>query len=211
MIDAMASSVVHAVMVLDGERLLASHFGVPTDQVIKVALDLQKTHGAGARVLVDGRDLGEVSSDMTKPRTPAQTREAARAENAGVELAHHMLWESYKRASTVQAHMIDQMSGCAVEMNRRFVEQLEEMRAKYANALEKIDAMAFQQKVVEQDTAFRQLSFHHHRMAEDERLAEERRRINNQTVIEQVGSVIGAVARVITAIGDESIDGTTKN
>lgn len=207
----MANSV-HAMEAFDGERRVATLYGVPTDQVIKTALELQQTHGAGVRVLVDGRDIGDVATELSRAKTPGQIREAARAEHVGVELAHHMLWESYKRASTVQAHMVTQMSNTAVELNRRFVEQLEEMRNKYQHALEKIDAMGFQQKMVEQETAFRQLSAHHHRMAEDERMAEERRRAQNQTVIEQVGSVIGAVARVISSIGGDSINGSgTRN
>jgi hypothetical protein len=211
-IEGMASSV-YAVMVFDGERLLDARYGVTPDRVIKVAEEFQQKHGASARVLVDGRELGDISPELSQTRTPAQIRQTAQAEHYGVELAHHLLWESYKRASNVQAHMVQQMSATAVDMNRRFVEQLEEMRGKYQGALEKIDAMSFQQKMVEQESAFRQLSNHHQRMAADERIAEERRRTANQSVIEQIGSVVGAVARVISTIGGDSIEGggTTRN
>ena len=39
------ANVVHAVMLMDGDRVVASHFGVPTDDVLNVVENLRAGHG----------------------------------------------------------------------------------------------------------------------------------------------------------------------
>lgn len=200
----------HAVMVMDGDRVVASRFGVPSDEVLSVLDELLATTGPNLRVMVDGR---EVEREPEQPAVPAPVAAVQVVPNGtqrldieGVDLAHHMLWESYKRASQVQGFMLEKMTGVAVEMNRRYVEQLEEMRGKYTKALEKIDGLQFEQKMLEHENAARHLSNHYARLAEEEHLAAERRRRDNQSAFEQLAR---QVVRVINVISDD--DPSMKN
>lgn len=191
-------------MILDGDRVVVSRAGVPTDKIEEVVTELQQATAPGLRVVV-ARDLTEPLAPVPRPEESPSASAAAAGELAGAELAHHMLWESFKRSCQVQGYMLDKMTGCAVEMNRRFIDEMETMRGKYKQALEKIDGLEFEQKMLEHEAASRHLSSHYVRMAEEELRATERRRSEQQSVIEQIAR---GVLRVVTLIGDDSIHET---
>lgn len=207
-------------MVMSGNGLVASRFGVPTEQIVPVVEELYASpevvvlvqKGVDLKVLVDGRDMGEAPARAPRPdptTEPVPTRAPVRAQTdegnlKAAELAHHMLWESYRRASQVQAFMLDKMTGAAVEMNRRFVNELETMRGNYTKAMERIDGMEFEKRMLEHEAASRRLSSHYLRLAEEDHRAAERRREDNQSIAEQIAR---GVLRVVDAIGNDSING----
>lgn len=219
----------HAVMIMNGDRMVASRFGVATDKVVstveelhaspEVAALVREGVSQGLRVLIDGRDMSDAIAAAPQPSTtpqpepaqhPVKARTTARAqadeqsELKTAELAHHMLWESFRRSCQVQSYMLDKMTGCAVEMNRRFVQELETMRGNYTRALEKIDGMQFEQKMLEHEAASRHLSAHYVRLAEEDHRAAERRRDDERSVLEQLAR---GVMRVVDVIGNDSING----
>lgn len=210
----------HAVMVMNGSALVASRFGVPPDQILATLEELNASPEVVAliqkdvalSVLVDGKNMSEAPAPAPRsdPKAaPAQTRAPVRAPTdegnlKAAELAHHMLWESYRRASQVQAFMLDKMTGAAVEMNQRFVNELEKMRGNYTKAMERIDGMEFEKRMLEHEAASRRLSSHYLRLAEEDNRAAERRREDNQSIAEQIAR---GVLRVVDAIGNDSING----
>ena len=202
-------------MIMDGDRVVASRFGVAVDKIVEVAAELQRHTAPGLRVEVDGRDIGEALAALAKnaslqeqeqerERRDASHKAPPRGKMKTAELSNHMLWESFARSCEVQGYMLDKMTGCAVEMNRRFVQELETMRANYTKALEKIDGMQFEHRMLEHEAASRRLSNHFVRMAEEDHRAAERRRIDDQSVFEQIAR---GVMRVVDVIGGDSIDG----
>ena len=219
---------VHAVMIMAGDTMVASRFNVATERVVPTVEEMQaspkilalSSAGTILRVLVDGRDMSDViarpaQAEPAAPRAepvaqPVKSRGSSRAKVAEdpelqtAELAHHMLWESFKRSCQVQAYMLDRMTGCAVEMNRRFVQELETMRGNYTQALEKIDGLQFEQRMLEHEAASRHLSAHYARLAEEDHRAAERRRDDERSVLEQLAR---GVMRVVDVIGGDSIDG----
>lgn len=222
----------HAVMIMDGDTVVESRFGVASDRVVPTIEELQATDrvkaltstGRPLRVLVDGRDMSEAimrspATDPTVQRPepvpqrpepasqPVKGRRARTEEESELktsELAHHMLWESFKRSCQVQSFMLDKMTGCAVEMNRRFVQELETMRGNYTKALEQIDGLQFERKMLEHEATSRHLSAHYIRQAEEDHRAAERRRDDERSVLEQIAR---GVMRVVDVIGGDSIDG----
>lgn len=205
-------------MVMNGSALVASRFGVPPDQILATVEELNASpevvalvqKGVALSVLIDGKNMNEVPAPV--PRSdpkPATAHAPVRAQTdegnlKAAELAHHMLWESYRRASQVQAFMLDKMTGAAVEMNRRFVNELETMRGNYTKAMERIDGMEFEKRMLEHEAASRRLSSHYLRLAEEDHRAAERRREDNQSIAEQIAR---GVLRVVDAIGNDSING----
>jgi hypothetical protein len=202
----MVVNTMHAVQAMDGDRVLGSHFAVPREQVLEKVEELRRAHGPGVRIEVDGRDFTQQAHVAPKPGPVATTASPRMnlppgSELAGVELSHHMLWESLQRAAAIQAAMVDRMIGQSVEMTRRYTEQMEELRARYGAAIEKIDGVAFEQRMFEQERAYKHLAIQYRQTAEDERRAASKGDIGG--MVEQL--VVGAV-RIINAIGDESIN-----
>jgi hypothetical protein len=204
------------IVVDESGRMVASNFSVPTEQVAQVVEQLTRKHsGAALRVMVDGHDVTDAAT-----RTPSTARTgtgpaselaapvpttSSEGERATAELAHYMLWESFKRACQTQSYMLDKMTGCAVEMNRRFVEELETMRGNYTKALERLDGIEFEKRMVEHEAASRRLTAHHLRLAEEDHRAAERRRDDERSVLEQIAR---GVMRVVDVIGSDSINGS---
>lgn len=187
-------------MILDGERVVAQRLGVPAEKLGEVTAELHHTTGPGFRVeIAEMRTPPNFKDLMSKLATRPAPEELKTA-----ELANHMLWESFARSCEVQSFMLERMTGCAVEMNRRFVEELETMRGNYTKALEKIDGMQFEQRMLEHEAASRRLSNHYVRMAEEDHRAAERRRSDDQSVLEQLAR---GVMRVVDMLGSDSING----
>ena len=208
-LDMMSAMVdVFAVAVMEGDRLLASRYNVSSQELPLVFDELAKAH-PGKSVLVNGLDYSHLGQQVTaKPlaRTeppkpapvPATRRDQEVREASTIDLAHHMLWESYQRAAETQAFLIEKMATATFEHTRRFVDQADALQQRYQSAMSRIDHMAWEQKMIEAETATRRLSDHHRRIADDDR------RARQPSLIEQVAA--GCV-KIIEALGSDSIDG----
>ena len=202
---------VFTVMVVDGDRLLASRYNLPGKELATEVDRLTVAH-PGKSILVNGVDYTHLGRHVSQvnlvpgaPATPAarpapvltpargETREAAT-----MDLAHHMLWESYQRAAETQAFLIEKMATATFEHTRRFADQADALQQRYQAAMARIDHMAWEQKMIEAETSTRRLSDHHRRIADDDR------RARQPSLIEQVAA--GCV-KIIEALGGDSIDG----
>lgn len=203
-------SSVHTVLFLDEDgRLVASRYSVPTAEVGPLVEQFRAQHPQ-ARVLVDGRDLtGPVTGGPQKASVGVEVIAAVSGEEqrSTAELAHFMLWESFKRSCQVQNYMLTRMTSSAVEMNQRFVQELETMRGSYTKALERIDGMEFEKRMLEHEAASRRLTAHYQRLVEADHRAAERRRDDDRSALEQFAR---GVMRVVDAIGDPN-NGNDKN
>lgn len=205
-------SKVHNIMVTEnGTKILEQLDGVPSSKLKDVLADLHQRHGS-ATVLVDGKDISsalvptkpkrgrEVTVRAAKPEPePASQGKVRGKEWDGVELAHHMLWESYERAAFIQSFMLEQMSNTAVEMNRKFCDQVQEHQERFQAAMQKLDVMSWEHKMIEHETAGRRLSSHFRRMAADERKEDD-------TPLDWLEGVARGLGRAFAAFGDGSDD-----
>jgi len=205
-------SKVHNIMVTEnGTKILEQLDGVPSSKLKDVLTDLRQRHGS-ATVLVDGKDISaalvptkpkrarEVTIRPTKPEPePAPQGKARGKEWDGVELAHHMLWESYERAAFIQSFMLEQMSSTALEMNRKFCDQVQEHQDRFQAAMQKLDVMGWEHKMIEHETAGRRLSAHFRRMAADERKEDE-------SPLDWLEGFARGLGRAFAAFGDGSDD-----
>lgn len=200
-------------MVLDGDRLLAIRHGVSKQKVPEVLEEFRRAHGPGSRLLIDGRELPEsalvappkakgAAPRAPRPPEPTTLAEPKSEEHRGVELAHHLLWESYQRAAQTQAFMLEKMTGTALDMNRRFCDQVAELQDRYQAAMAKLDHMAFEQKMMEHEAAGRRLGTHFRRMQAEERRADE-------SPLDWVEGAARGIARVLDIIGGDTIDDNT--
>ena len=204
---------VFTVMVVDGDRLLASRYNLSGKELATEVDRLTAAH-PGKGILVNGIDYTHLGRHVSQtnlvpgapptpvlaprpPPVPTFTRGETR-ESATMELAHHMLWESYQRAAETQAFLIEKMATATFEHTRRFVDQADALQQRYQSAMSRIDHMAWEQKMIEAETSTRRLSDHHRRIADDDR------RARQPSLIEQVAA--GCV-KIIEALGSDSIDG----
>src|SRR5688572_14262843 len=196
------ANTLHAVMALDADgRVLDKAFNVHLDQVPKKVEEFRTKH-PGAKVEVDGRDAANAAIiARTTPTTIAETPEPG--EYSGVELAHHLLWESYSRAAKMQAYCAEQAHAQQVKMTEDYAKQMQTLRDQHTAAMGKIDAIEWEKKVFEQERAFQHLTLHHRALAEDDRRAQERRDDDSGNLIKQV---VGGVISVIQALGGDSIN-----
>jgi len=155
----------HAVLVLDGGRVIEEKAGVPAAEVSRLVLELRTRHGANARVLVDGVDFdpkavarlaAEVMPQAAPPRVP--TRAVVSDVNAVelVELSHTMLWDTYDRAARVQAWMLEQASAFTVELlenNKRLADQASELQKRYQASIAEIDFMAREKMMMDAEAS----------------------------------------------------------
>lgn len=191
-------------------RLVASRYSVATAEVGPLVEQLRAQHPQ-ARVLVDGRDMTGPATGSPNQKTTVGVEVIAAVsgeeQRSTAELAHFMLWESFKRSCQVQNYMLNRMTSCAVEMNQRFVQELETMRSSYTKAIERIDGMEFEKRMLEHEAASRRLTAHFQRLVEADHRAAERRRDDDRSALEQFAR---GVMRVVDAIGDPN-NGSGKN
>ena len=107
------------------------------------------------------------------------------------QLAHHLLFDSYQRAATIQAHCVKEMVAAAREMNHCFLDQLDGMQTRHQAAMERLDNIAFERKMMEHEATARHLSDHFRRLAEDER------RANAPSIAEQLAQHLLALLNVV--------------
>ena len=147
----------------------------------------------GSRVSIErsgGREETELCAGVTAEVTGPRLSWAEAPKDA--QLAHHMLFESYQRAAAIQAHCVKQMAAAAREMNNCFVDQLDGMQTRFQAAIERLDTIAFERKMMEHEASARHLSDHFRRLAADER------RANAPSIAEQLANhlvaILGALA-----------------
>lgn len=168
--------------------------------------EFRQRYGPEVRLLVDGHDATNQAQLVTQPATQPCTQPAnverstvqSGSELAAAELGHHMIWESFERATQIQAAMADRMIGQSVDMTRKFAEEMEALRQRYGVALQQIDGIAFGQRMFEQERSYQLIAQQQRQLAEDARRANTRTDVGG--LVEQV--VVGVV-RVMKAIGDE--------
>lgn len=141
----------HHILALAGDRVITDRIDVMTQE--EVDREVQKVFEAGpagVRVMVDGQ------ARVARPTPPPRTEQG----DAGVALAHHMLWQGYERAAQTQAFLLDRMNAAAIDMNRRYFEELQKMRADYHAKMDTLDAVALETRMYEREVAFRHISEH---------------------------------------------------
>ena len=194
--------------VLEAGRLVASRYNIKGPDLPKEAERLATAY-PGKQILINGIDyshlarpvspqpqpLAPAPASIPSPRAPPQAVPQATLRES--ELGIHMLWESYQRASDIQAFLIERMATTTLDLTRRFADQADELQQRYHAAMTRIDHMAWEQKMIEAETATRRLSDHHRRLADDDR------RARQPSLIEQVAA--GCV-KIIEALGNDSID-----
>jgi len=196
--------------VLEAGRLVASRYNIKGPDLSKEAERLAAAY-PGKQVLINGIDYSHLARPVSPqplaptppatpapvPRAPSRARPTDSHESETIELAHHMLWESYQRAAETQAFLIEKMATTTLDLTRRFADQADELQQRYHAAMARVDHMAWEQKMIEAETATRRLSDHHRRLADDDR------RARQPSLIEQVAA--GCV-KIIEALGNDSID-----
>ena len=161
----------HAVMVIEGERVLDTKQGVPTSELGREIMALRTRYGANAKVLVDGIEptpqaLARLASEATsevKPRTPPTVITGAVSTTASVELAHAMLWDTYDRATRVQAWMLQQASNFTLELlenNKRLADQASELQKRFQSSMAEIDFLAREKMMMDAEASASRYSRH---------------------------------------------------
>lgn len=83
------------------------------------------------------------------------------------------------------------MVAAAREMNHCFLDQLDGMQTRHQAAMERLDNIAFERKMMEHEATARHLSDHFRRLAEDER------RANAPSIAEQLAQHLLALLNVV--------------
>ncbi len=157
----------HAVLVLSAEGVaISNYWPVPEDDVPELMRRIRAEH-ADARVLIDGQLAGVATSTPTNPEvavipTPMEPDDLGQT-ITGVKLAHAMLWTTFDRAASVQAWMLQQANVFTkdlLENNRKLADQASAMQARFQDAMQRIDLMETEKKLIEHDLMARRLSRH---------------------------------------------------
>jgi len=195
------ATTVFAVIAVDGERhILDEVYDVTGEQKLLDKVQEFRKRYPGAQVLVNGRDFLNAAVIAPKPTPEPQTiRDPAPADNTTAELAHHMLWESYQRASTIQAYGMERMHQQQAAMTQTFIDQMQALRDQHAAAMAKVDAFEWEKRAFEQETAYRHMAAYHRSLVEDERRAQARAEDDAGSLVKQI---VKGTLGVIQAIGE---------
>jgi hypothetical protein len=160
------------VLVIDGGRVLEERAAVSAGELGRLVIDLRTRHGAGARILVDGAELdpqalariaAEAAPQVVPTRPPTRVLATEAGTIAGVELAHAMLWDTYDRATRVQAWMLEQASAFTVELlenNKRLADQASELQKRFQSSLAEIDFLAREKMMMDAEASASRYSRH---------------------------------------------------
>lgn len=143
----------HHVLALADNHVIRERADVRDDEVEEVVRRMFESGPDGVRVMVDGQAIARAPRPPSTPHTDTT--------ETGVALAHHMLWQGYERAAQTQAFLLDRMNAAAIDMNRRYFEELQKMRADYHTKLDNLDAIALETRMFEREVAFRHIADHH--------------------------------------------------
>ena len=175
---------------------------ITSEEVDDAVHELQRLF-PGSRVLIEETRWAGAPKDVSArsgsspPRATELPVDARSDTWAGAEapkdaqLAHHLLFDSYQRAATIQAHCVKEMVAAAREMNHCFLDQLDGMQTRHQAAMERLDTIAFERKMMEHEASARHLSDHFRRLAEDER------RANAPSIAEQLAQHLLALLNVV--------------
>ena len=154
------------VAVADPEgRVIGGPWAIPAAEVVQVVMRVQSAH-PNATVLVDGKPASamatppaHIESAVVMPTLPDDPHGI----RAGVNMCHTMLWTSFDRTLTLQGWMIQQASAFTndlLEQNRKLADQAGDLQARFQQAMQRIDLMETEKKLIEHDLMARRLSRH---------------------------------------------------
>jgi hypothetical protein len=157
------------VLVVDKEgRLIASHFSVPDGEVQMLVARLQEKH-PDMSLIIDGRPIAGLQASnpadiLQAPCLPDPVvYEDSSSPHSGVQLAHNMLWATFDRAARVQAWMLQQANVFTrdlLENNQKLADQASDMQQRFQQAMQRLDLMEAEKKLIEHDLMARRLSRH---------------------------------------------------
>lgn len=155
-------------LVLNSEgEVLANYWPVSSIELPKVVMQIRAEHPE-ARILVDGKGGVITTVPGRAPGEPTFVELSPPGEElnetiAGVRVAHAMLWTTFDRAASVQAWMLQQANVFTkdlLENNRKLADQASAMQARFQEAMQRIDLMETEKKLIEHDLMARRLSRH---------------------------------------------------
>ncbi|MBL9105138.1 MAG: hypothetical protein JNL82_29600 [Myxococcales bacterium] len=167
----------HAVHVLRDGQVLKEMAGVSAAEVGRLVLELRAHYGEGARVLVDGAEfdpqaIAKIAAEVTPP--PLTDRSTAAHGQPGqpprapprivgevnplavAEVSFTMLWDTYDRAATVQAWLLNQASTFTAELldnHRKLAEQASELQKRYQASIAEIDVLAREKMMMDAEAS----------------------------------------------------------
>ena len=162
----------HALLVLEGGRVLDRKVGVPATELVREVAAMRARHGQSAEILVDGAEFdqkavariaAEIEPQVIPPRSPARVVSTDPGTLAAVDLAHHLIWDTYDRAAKTQAWMLAQASSFTttlLENNKRLADQASELQRRYLESLAKIDFVAHEKMMMDAEAAASRHSRH---------------------------------------------------
>jgi hypothetical protein len=151
-------------LVLEGGRVLDRKTGVPATELVREVAALRARHGPSAEILVDGAEFDqkavaklatEIEPQVVPQRLPARVS-GDPGTLATIELTHHLIWDTYDRATRTQAWMLAQASSFTttlLENNKRLADQASEMQQRYQESLAKLDFVAHEQMMMDAEAA----------------------------------------------------------
>jgi len=155
----------HALLVLEGGRVLDRKVGVPATELVREVAAMQARHGQSAEILVDGAEFdqkavakfaAEIEPQVIPQRPPARVVSTDPGTLAAVDLAHTLIWDTYDRAAKTQAWMLAQASSFTttlLENNKRLADQASELQKRYLDSLAKIDFVAHEKMMMDAEAA----------------------------------------------------------
>lgn len=152
-------------LVLEGGRVLDRKMGVPAIELVREVAAMRARHGAFVEILVDGAEFDheavaklatEIEPHVVPQRPPPQVVSSDPGMLAAVDLAHHLIWDTYDRAAKTQAWMLAQASSFTttlLENNKRLADQASELQQRYQESLAKIDFIAHEKMMMDAEAA----------------------------------------------------------
>jgi len=193
----------HALLVLEGGRVLDRKMGVPAIDLVREVAAMQARHGPSAEILVDGAEFDqkaaaklatEIEPQVIPQRPPVQV--VSGDPLAAVDLAHHLIWDTYDRAAKTQAWMLAQASSFTttlLENNKRLADQASELQQRYQESLAKLDFVAHEKMMMDAEAA----SSRHARFLIDKARAEAEAASTRRAPGELLDDLIDGVALAI--------------
>jgi len=150
-------------------RIFANHWSITDADMPALVVRLQEAHPDGV-IVVDGQPLGALmpaaSSGLLDEPLGRPESVASHDDNSPlsfVRLAQTMMWSTFDRTARVQAWMLQQANGFTRDLldnNRKLADQASDMQERYQQAMQRLDLMETEKKLMEHDLMTRRLSRH---------------------------------------------------
>ena len=153
---------------MDAEgRVIANHWPVAKAELAALVMQIRAEH-AGARVLIDGQVASLVATGPASPEEALGLSLPSEPDDihgaiTGAKMLHAMLWTTFDRAASTQAWMLQQANVFTkdlLENNSKLAEQACALQARFQDAMQRIDLMETEKKLMEHDMMARRLSRH---------------------------------------------------